>query len=272
MTEPWEPPVSENRIRLDVPGAARVWDFFMGGKDNYEIDRLAGKAALSMYDFAGLARNSRQFLIRVVRYLAQEAGMRQFLDIGCGLPVTEGQNTHQIVQSITPDARIIYIDNDPIVLTHARALLVNTTSAGVTTYVDADYHDPDLVLAHAKSVLNFDEPIAVMFMGSLGYARDYDVAKSVVAQVMAGVPSGSHLALWDEDDSTPNVEEIFGGYAASGAVPYVPPPAEKIRRCFEGLEVVEPGLVPITQWRPSVASVGGEAPSDPTTGGVARKP
>jgi hypothetical protein len=272
VTEPWKPPVPEDRIRLDVPGAARVWDFFMGGKDNYEIDRRAGQAALSFYDFAALARNSRQFLIRVVRYLAEEAGMRQFLDIGCGLPVADGQNTHQIAQSIAPESRIVYVDNDPIVLTHARALLVNTTPEGVTTFVDADYHDTDLVLAHAKSVLNFDEPIAVMFMGSLGYAKDYDTAKSIVQNVMAGVPSGSHLALWDEDDSTPNVEEIFGGYAASGAVPYVPPPAEKIRACFEGLEPVEPGLVPVTQWRPNVASVGGEPPSDPTTGGVARKP
>jgi hypothetical protein len=271
VTEPWNPTDVEKRVRLDVPGAARLWNFFLGGKDNYEVDRVAGRAALELYDFAAVARNSRQFLIRVVQYLVEEAGMRQFLDIGCGLPVAEGQNTHQVAQSIAPESRIVYMDNDPIVLAHTRALLVSTPE-GVVSYFDVDYHDPDLVTTYAKSALNFNEPIAVMFMGSLGHARDYDTAKAIVAQVMDAVPSGSHLALWDEDDRTPNADKVFPAYAATGAVPYTPPSVEKIRRCFDGLEVVDPGLVDITQWRPNVVSVGREAGPHVTVGGVARKP
>ncbi|MDE1675582.1 SAM-dependent methyltransferase, partial [Nocardia gipuzkoensis] len=135
-----------------IPHSARIWNYWMGGKDYYEIDRIAGDAGIEVDpDITTMAVQSRQFLIRAVRYLAGEVGIRQFLDIGTGLPTM--QNTHEVAQSVTPDARIVYVDNDPLVLTHARALLTSTTPEGVTTYVDADYHDPERIIADAKNVL-----------------------------------------------------------------------------------------------------------------------
>jgi hypothetical protein len=269
VTDPRDELEPNRQIRSDVPGAARMWNYWMGGKDNYEVDRVAGEAALELYDFATLARQSRQFLIRVVRFLTREAGMRQFLDIGTGLPTM--QNTHEIAQSTAPESRIVYVDNDPVVLAHARALLVNTTPEGVTKYIDSDFHDPELIVSHARNILNFEQPIAVMFMGVLGHARDYDTAQSIVRRVMAEVPSGSYLALWDQNDTLPNLDVIVGDYKKTGAVPYIPPPIEKIRGCFDGLDLVDPGVVSITQWRPDAADIGQVTPLTDTTGGVARK-
>jgi S-adenosyl methyltransferase len=143
-----------SKIQFDVPHAARIWNYWMGGKDNYPVDRAAGDAVAEVYpDIVTMALQSRQFLIRAVRFLAGEAGIRQFLDIGTGLPTM--QNTHEVAQAIAPDSRIVYVDNDPLVLAHARALLVNTTAQGVTTYVDADYHNPDLIISDARNVLDF---------------------------------------------------------------------------------------------------------------------
>jgi hypothetical protein len=263
-------PQPNRQIRTDVPGAARIWNYWMGGKDNFESDRAAGNAALQLYDMATLAKQSRQFLIRVVRFLAGEAGIRQFLDIGTGLPTM--QNTHEIAQSIAPESRIVYVDNDPIVLAHARALLTNTTPEGVTDYIDADFHNPELIVAEARNILDFDQPIGVMFMGVLGHARDYDTARSIVARVMDSVPSGSYLALWESNDTDPNMNALCEDYKRTGAVPYIPAPVEQIRRCFDGLDMVEPGFGSITQWRPDPADVGNVAPLDVATGAVARKP
>ncbi|MGH3912529.1 MAG: SAM-dependent methyltransferase, partial [Pseudonocardiaceae bacterium] len=184
------------KIRMDVPHSARIWNYWMGGKDNYEVDRAAGDAWVAVHPgIISTATQSRQFLIRVVRFLAGEAGMRQFLDIGTGLPTM--QNTHEVAQQVAPESRIVYVDNDPLVLVHARALLHNTTPEGVTTYVDADFHDPDLIIADARNVLNFNRPVAVMFMGVLGHVADFSEVRSIVARVMAAVPSGSYLALYD---------------------------------------------------------------------------
>src|SRR5918997_6701515 len=155
------------RANRGVPHSARIWNYWMGGKDNYEVDRAAGDAGVTVYpDIVTMAVQSRQFLIRAVRYMASEAGIRQFLDIGTGLPTM--QNTHEVAQQVAPESRIVYVDNDPLVLAHARTLLVNTTPEGVTTYVDADFHNPDLIVADARNVLNFSQPIAVMLMGVLG--------------------------------------------------------------------------------------------------------
>jgi hypothetical protein len=258
------------RIRTDVPGAARIWNYWMGGKDNYESDRAAGDAAFQFYDMATLAKQSRQFLIRVVRFLAGEAGMRQFLDIGTGLPTM--QNTHEIAQSIAPECRIVYVDNDPIVLAHARALLTNTTAEGVTEYVDADFHDPELIVAQARNILNLDQPVAVMFMGVLGHATDYDTACSIVERVMDSVPSGSYLALWESNDTDPNMNALCEEYKKTGGVPYIPAPVEKIRQCFDGLDMVDPGFGSITEWRPDPAGIGKVVLLDVATGAVARKP
>ncbi len=262
--------VLASKIRFDVPHAARIWNYWMGGKDYYEVDRAAGDAVAEVYpDIITMATQSRQFLIRVVRFLAGEAGVRQFLDIGTGLPTM--QNTHEVAQQIAPESRIVYVDNDPLVLVHARALLVNTTPEGVTTYTDADIHDPDLIISDARNVLNFRQPVAVMFMGVLGYVVDFDEMRSIVARVMAAVPSGSYLALWDGADTGEAVIEGGAKLAESGAIPYNLRSPEQIGQCFEGMEMVDPGLVPITQWRPETAEVGKVEPID-AYGAVARKP
>ncbi|MGH3696043.1 MAG: SAM-dependent methyltransferase [Pseudonocardiaceae bacterium] len=178
---------STSKIRTDIPHSARIWNYWMGGKDNYEVDRAAGDAWIAVHpDIVTQAKQSRQFLIRAVRFLASEAGMRQFLDIGTGLPTM--QNTHEVAQQVAPESRIVYVDNDPLVLAHARALLVNTTPEGVTTYVDADFHDPDLIIADARNVLNFHRPVAVMFMGVLGHVAEM---RSIVARVMVAAPGAA---------------------------------------------------------------------------------
>ncbi len=156
-------------------------------------------------------------------------------------------------------------------LAHARALLVNTTPEGVTTYVDADLHDPDVILADARNVLNFSQPVAVMFMGVLGHVAESDEMHSIVARVMAAVPSGSYLALVDGTDTSEAAREAAAKYAETGAVPYNLRSLEQLGRCFEGLEMVDPGLVSITQWQPDTAEVGTVEPID-AHGAVARKP
>ncbi|MGH3938060.1 MAG: SAM-dependent methyltransferase [Pseudonocardiaceae bacterium] len=260
----------DSKIKWDMPQAARIWNYWMGGKDHYEVDRVAGAAVAEVYpDIITMARQSRQFLIRVVSFLAGEAGIHQFLDIGTGLPTM--QNTHEVAQQITPESRIVYVDNDPLVLAHARALLVNTTPEGVTTYVDADLHDPDLIIADARNVLNFNQPIVVMFMGVLGYVADFDKVRSIVARIMAATASGSYLVIWDGTDTGEAVIEGSVKLAESGAIPYNLRRPQQISRCFDGLEMVDPGLVQITQWRPDTPRIGKGEPID-AHGAVARKP
>ena len=254
-------------IDSTVPHSARIWNYWLGGKDNFAVDRKAGDAyAATFPDIITIARESRKFLVRAVHYLAAEAGVRQFLDIGTGLPVM--QNTHEVAQRAAPDARIVYVDNDPLVLTHARALLTNTTDEGVTGYIDADFHNPDQIVADAKNILNFTQPIAVMFMGVLGHVTDFDETRSIVGRVMAAVPSGSYLVLYDGTDNEA-ASEALDDYKDTGAVPYVNRSSQQLARLFEGLEMLEPGLVPITQWRPDPAA---EAPAVDAYGGVGRKP
>jgi hypothetical protein len=181
------------------------------------------------------------------------------------------QNTHEVAQRAAPASRIVYVDNDPLVLAHARALLRNTTDEGVTGYIDGDFHDPDQIVADARNILNFTQPIAVMFMGSLGHVADYGEMRSIVARVMAAVPSGSYLLLWDGTDTSEGFDEAQQGYDDTGAVPYVLRTPEQVRGCFEGLEILEPGLVSISQWRPDPANAEAVAAVD-GHGAIARKP
>jgi hypothetical protein len=261
---------SASKIQFDVPHAARIWNYWMGGKDNYAVDRAAGDAVAEVYpDIVTMAKQSRQFLIRAVSFLAGEVGMHQFLDIGTGLPTM--QNTHEIAQRFVPESRIVYVDNDPLVLAHARALLVNTTPEGVTTYVDADLHDPDVIIADARNVLDFTKPIVVMFMGVLGYVADFDELRSIVARVMAAVPSGSYLVAWDGTNTGEAVNEGGEKLAETGAIPYNLRSLEELGQYFEGLEMVDPGLASITLWRADAADVGDAEPID-AHGAVARMP
>nr|WP_037065745.1 SAM-dependent methyltransferase [Pseudonocardia acaciae] len=258
------------KVDADVPHSARVWNYWLGGKDNYPVDRAAGDDWVALNPgIVTMAQQSRQFLIRVVRFLAAEAGVRQFLDIGTGLPTM--QNTHEVAQAVAPDARVVYVDNDPLVLAHARALLVNTTPEGVTTYLDADLHDPESIIDGARNVLNFTKPIAVMFMGVLGHVAEFGELRSIVDRLTAAVPSGSYLALWDDTDAGEAKRRASESYAETGAVAYHLRTPEDLERIFDGWELVEPGLVPVTRWRPNLAEVGTVQEID-AHGGVARKP
>jgi hypothetical protein len=260
-------PTLSPKIDTTIPHSARIWNYWLGGKDNFAVDRAAGDAyAATFPGIIPMAQEVRKFLIRTVTYLAGEAGVRQFLDIGTGLPTMD--NTHEVAQRAAPDARIVYVDNDPLVLTHARALLSNTTDEGVTDYVEADLHDPDQIVADARNILNFTRPVAVMFMGVLGHVTDLDETRFIVARLMAAVPSGSYLVLCDGTDNEA-ANEAAKDYQDTGAVPYVLRSTEQLGRLFEGLEMVEPGLVPITQWRPDP---GAEAEPMDAYGGVGRKP
>jgi S-adenosyl methyltransferase len=270
MTDTSPEPGSHGKIDTSVPHSARIWNYWLGGKDNYPVDREAGdnyrEQAPGVVD---MARASRVFLTRAVRYVAAEEGVRQFLDVGTGLPVMD--NTHQVAQRVAPDAKIVYVDNDPLVLVHARALLVNTTPEGVTAYVDADYHDPERIIADAANVLNLNLPVAVMFMGVLGYEPDFDMIRSIIRKVMAAVPSGSHLVAWDGTDTGEAVVEGGEKLVESGGVPYVLRAPEHLGGYFDDLAMVEPGLVPITRWRPEITGIDGAEHLD-AYGAVARKP
>ncbi|MGW0505977.1 SAM-dependent methyltransferase [Micromonospora sp. NPDC003241] len=255
------------KLQPEVPHAARIWNYWMGGKDNFQSDRAAGDAVAEVYpEIVVMAQQSRKFLIQAVRYLAAEAGVRQFLDIGTGLPTM--QNTHEVAQAIAPDSRIVYVDNDPMVLVHARALLSSTTSEGVTTYVPADYHDPEKILAEAAKTLDFDQPVAIMYMGVMGYEPDLDVIRAIVGRTMEATASGSHLVLWDGTDTSPEVVSGAERLAQSGGVPYILRSPEQLGTCFEGLTLVEPGLVPIPLWRPADP----DAVAIDAYGAVGRKP
>ncbi|MFI5719110.1 SAM-dependent methyltransferase [Nocardia sp. NPDC051750] len=256
--------------RTDIPHPARIWNYWMGGTDYYDVDRIAGDAGIATYPgIIAMATQSRRFLLRAVRYLAQEKGIRQFLDIGTGLPTM--QNTHEVAQGVAPESKVVYVDNDPLVLAHARMLLTSGTDEGVTTYIDADYHHPELIVADARHILNFTEPVAVMFMGVLGHARSYADMLRIVRTVLEATPAGSYLILWDGTDDSEAYVRLCAGYTDTGGAPYIPRPRTEIRAVFDGLDLVEPGFVSVARWRPETSDPGDIEPI-PAYGGVARKP
>jgi hypothetical protein len=235
-------------IDTSVPQTARIWNYWLGGKDNFPVDRAVGDQILEAFPaIVENARASRAFLARAVRYLAGEAGVRQFLDIGTGLPTAN--NTHQVAQSVAPDARIVYVDNDPIVLAHARALLTSTPQ-GATAYIDADLRDPERILEEAGKTLDLNQPVAVMLMGILGHIEDDDQARSIVGRLMGGVPSGSYLTMNDGTDTSEEVVEAARIWNLSANPTYHLRSPDRIARFFDGLELVEPGVVSPPQWRP----------------------
>ncbi len=259
---------TEPEIDTTIPHSARIWNYWLGGKDNYEADRVAGDAYVAAYPgIVDIARAGRAFLARAVRYLVEEEGVLQFLDVGTGLPTVD--NTHELAQRAHPAARIVYVDNDPLVLSHARALLTSTPQ-GATEYLDADMHDPEWILRLAAGTLDFSRPVALMLMGVLGHVNDDDEAAGVVEGLMAGLPPGSFLALYDSLDVDASLNEAQQDYDDTGAVPYKLRSRRAIERFFGGLELVEPGLVPCLRWRPEVDF--GDIPDVPTLAGIARKP
>jgi hypothetical protein len=253
-----------------VPQSARIWNYWLGGKDNYPIDHEVADRFREVYPpIVDIALAQRYFLARSVRYLAGEAGVRQFLDIGTGLPTVD--NTHEIAQRVAPEARIVYVDNDPLVLMHARALLTSRPE-GVTDYVDADLHDTRAIMRGAAKTLDFTRPVAITLMGILGHVTDYDEARSIVRRLLDAVPSGSFLAAADGTN-------LFGGdvydeamkiWNASAEPPYLLRTPALIAGFFDGLELLEPGVVPVSLWRPDPSPF---TPAEVDNfGGVGRKP
>lgn len=263
-----------SRVDSTVPHSARVWNYWLGGKDNYAVDREAGDEMLGFAPaLVKSAREDRLFLIRSVRLLAGELGIRQFLDIGTGLPTAD--NTHEVAQRAAPDARIVYVDNDPLVLAHARALLTSTAE-GATAYIDADVHDPREILREAARTLDFTRPVAVTMLGIVNHMADIGEARAVIRRLMDAVPAGSYLVV-----SHPTTEvdaeamrQVADHWSSRGSSPLVIRSAAEVESLFAGLELLEPGVVSCPRWRPDPA----ETPQVGTRAdvahycGVARKP
>jgi hypothetical protein len=259
------------------PSIARVYDFMVGGKDNFAVDRMAAERALAIIpDATEAGRACRAFLRRVVRYLAAEAGIRQFLDIGSGLPTKT--NVHQVAHEVDPAARVVYVDNDPMVLVHGRALLADNDS---TTVIEADIRSPEEILEHqaVRQYLNFQEPVGLLLLSILHHLHDAEDPGRIAATLRDALPSGSHLAIihfWDPADEHPDVsakvhdaERVFNETLGTGRWRH----RAEIEAYFGDFEMVEPGLVPLAEWRPDVEAVAEQKLSYYTMiGGVARKP
>jgi S-adenosyl methyltransferase len=259
---------TRSKIDTTVPHSARIWNYWLGGKDHYPVDREAGDRYREVYPgIVDTARAGRYFMARSVRYLAGEMGIRQFLDVGTGLPAVD--NTHEIAQRVAPESRIVYVDNDPLVLAHARALL-SSRPEGACDYVDADMAYPDDIIKAASRTLDLGQPVALLLMGVLGHISEYEAARSVVRGLLGALPAGSYLAL--ADSIRVGEAHIAAGesYAKTGAVPYQLRTPEEIAGFFDGLELVPPGIVFLPEWRPDPAPF--PAVHVDTLGGVARKP
>ncbi|MEF9907508.1 SAM-dependent methyltransferase [Streptomyces sp. P9-A2] len=271
MSDPATTPgtAAHQKIDTSVPHSARIWNYWLGGKDNYPVDEEAGDAYTDVFPgIVTIARSSRAFLQRNITYLAAEAGIRQFLDIGTGLPTAD--NTHEVAQRIAPESRIVYVDNDPMILAHARALLYSTPE-GATAYVDSNVLDPERVLAAATATLDFSRPTALILSNILGHIADHDEARSIVKRLMDALPSGSYLSINDGSRGfDPGFEQAQDGYNKSGAVPYNLRSVEEITSFFDGLELLEPGVVSVTQWRPDADAPDARIIAE--HGGLARKP
>jgi hypothetical protein len=254
-----------------VAAPARVYDYWLGGKDNFEADRIAGEAAIEAYPaIRSSARANRAFLIRTVSYLAGVGGIRQFLDIGAGLPAA--RNTHEVAQSIAPESRVVYADNDPMVLSHARALLASSPQ-GATAYVDADLRDIATILTQAAQILDFTQPVAIMLLAVLDHLPGLDQARRILARLLAAVPPGSFLVISHaaSDIDPGETAEMIGRLNQHLAEDsYVGRPREAIARFFDGLDLVRPGVVKVTQWHPRSEMEARARTS--MWGGVARKP
>ncbi|GAA3949440.1 SAM-dependent methyltransferase [Actinomadura viridis] len=259
-------------IDSTVPHSARIWDYWLGGKDHYPVDRDAGEMVKELLpDIALSARQDRAFLGRAVRHLAADAGIRQFLDLGTGLPTAD--NTHEVAQRVAPECRVVYVDNDPLVLTHARALLTSRAPEGVTDYVDADIRDVDGVLAAASRTLDLTRPVALMLLGVLNHIVDDGEALGIVHRLLEAVPSGSYLAISHTSDEVDGeaMHEATRQVTEQGGTPVVARSARRIAAFFDRVELLEPGVVSCSRWRPG-PDASGEPPEVAHFCGMGRKP
>ena len=237
-----------------VAHQARMYDYLLGGKDNYAADREAADAWLEIDPAAAFGcRANRAFLGRAIRYLTAEAGMRQFLDIGTGIP-TAG-NTHEVAQAIAPESRVVYVDYDPVVLAHARALLTSHET-GATEYIDADLRDVGAILGQARELLDFTRPVAVTLVAVLHAIPDADDPHAIVAQIMDAVPPGSYLALSHPGldlFAKETLDSVMNVASQTMLQEITPRTREQVDRFFDGTDLVEPGLVRVEEWRPGPA-------------------
>ncbi len=272
MTRPMRDPID---LRTDVPHAARVYDALLGGKTNYKADRAAAAMVREQLPTLDLtARMGREFMHRVTAYLAGEAGVRQFLDIGTGIPTSP--NLHEVAQSIAPESRVVYADNDPIVLTHSRAL-GESSPEGVTTYVEADAGEPESILAHpeVRGTLDWSRPVGLSMLLLLHWLPAERDPDAVVSTLVDALPSGSYVALsYATDDFDREAWQAIGaGLKAAGSGGVIPRSKPEFERLFKGLEMVEPGVVPPQRWRPDGHALALAGDTDvPIWAGVARKP
>ena len=264
-------PRKEPQIDTTVAHSARFWNYLLGGRDNYAVDRAAADQILLLIpSLRDTVRAERRFLIRAVQYLAGEARIRQFLDIGTGLP-TAG-NTHEVAQVVAPESRIVYVDNDPLIMAHARALLTSTP-VGATDYVQADIREPDIILGEAARTLDFVQPVGLMLLGILNFIPDTDQAHAIVDQLLAALCPGSYLVI-----SHPTAEidgaamrEAMRFWNDSGAAPIVARSRQQLIHFFGGLELLAPGVVSCSRWRPDPSEIGVPAEVFHFSG-VGRKP
>lgn len=258
MSDSAHPPGRQQPPHIDasVAHSARFWDYLLGGKNNYPVDREVGEQVLARDPhLRENARADRGFLVRAVRHLAGEAGIRQLLDVGTGLPTAN--NTHQVAQATAPGCRIVYVDNDPLVLAHARALLTSTPQ-GATAYIHADARDPDMILQEAARTLDFTQPVGLMLLGIVNYIMDTDEAHTVVNRLLDALPSGSYLAMSHPTAEVHGeaVEESMRHWNSSGAAPIRTRSRQELTSFFNRLELLEPGVVPCSRWRPEPSELG----------------
>jgi len=269
--------VAPRGVDVTKPSIARVYDFMVGGKDNFAVDRIAAERAMAIVpDAPEAGRACRAFLRRAVRYLAADVGIRQFLDIGSGLPTET--NVHQVAHEVDPAARVVYVDNDPMVLVHGRALLADNDS---TTVIEADIRAPEAILEHeaVRQYLDFTKPVGLLLLSILHHLHDAEEPGRIAAVLRDALPSGSHLAIihfWDPADEHPDIsvkvhdaERVFNETLGTGRWRQ----RAEIEAYFGGFEMVEPGLVPLAEWRADPEFTTEQKVSYYTMiGGVARKP
>jgi hypothetical protein len=258
------------RLNTAVPHPARVYDVWLGGKDNFAADRAAAAAGLAAFPATiQSVRANREFLARAVQYLTAAEGIRQFLDIGTGLP--SANNTHEVAQAAAPESRVVYVDNDPIVMLHAQALLTGS-APGVTDYIEADLRDPATILRDATRTLDFGQPVAVMLIAILHFLSGEEHPYQLVNDLMEAVPPGSYLVVSHlaSDIFPEELGEFARDFNARSAEQVTLRDHEQVSRFFAGLDLVEPGVVQVSQWRPRTEAEG--AMANAVWGGVARKP
>ncbi|WP_027347031.1 SAM-dependent methyltransferase [Hamadaea tsunoensis] len=262
--------MSTVELNTHIPHSARIYDYMLGGKDNFDADRRAAESIMNAApNLATSMRANRTFMARVAHYLAAEVGIRQFLDVGTGLPTAP--NLHEVVQSAAPESRIVYVDNDPIVLVHARALLTSAPQ-GMTAYIDADMRDVQGILHAQELTRTFDlsKPVAVSLIAVLQFVTDDAELRRILDEFLAPLPSGSALAVSTVRIESEESRRATAQYNASGIAARARSIAE-VTAMFDGLELVEPGVVPVSEWHPDAEAAAVDVEHVYMSGGVAIK-